>query len=142
VARAALSAVAVEAEGKRLQVASELAPAGVLGDRGLLERLAGNLVENAVRHNLDGGWLRIDTATVGGRSRLSVESSGPVVDPAEAELLFEPFRRSGTARTARTGAGLGLAIVRAVAQVHGGTATAAARPTGGLVVTVDLPRSA
>ena len=142
VARAALSAVAAEAAAKHLQVASELAPAGVLGDRGLLERLAGNLVENAVRHNVEGGWLRVDTGTVGGRARLSVESSGPVVDPDEVAHLFEPFRRSGTARTARTGAGLGLAIVRAVAQVHGGTATATARPSGGLTVTVDLPRSA
>jgi signal transduction histidine kinase len=80
----------------------------VLGDRGLLERLAGNLVENAVRHNVDGGWLRVDTATVGGRARLAVESSGPVVPPEEVDALFEPFRRHGTARTARTGAGLGL----------------------------------
>ena len=142
VADAALSAVAAEAQAKGLQVAGELGPAGVLGDRGLLERLAGNLVENAVRHNVDGGWLRVDTGTVGGRARLSVESSGPVVDADEVPLLFEPFRRAGTARTARTGAGLGLAIVRAVAQVHGGTATATARPSGGLVVTVDLPRSA
>ena len=142
VADAALSAVAAEAQAKGLQVAGELRPAGVLGDRGLLERLAGNLVENAVRHNVDGGWLRVDTGTVGGRARLSVESSGPVVDADEVPLLFEPFRRAGTARTARTGAGLGLAIVRAVAQVHGGTATATARPSGGLVVTVDLPRSA
>ena len=142
VARTALSAVAAEAQAKHLQVAGELAPTGVLGDRGLLERLAGNLVENAVRHNVDGGWLRVDTGTVGGRARLSVESTGPVIHPDEVEHLFEPFRRSGTARTARTGAGLGLAIVRAVAQVHGGTATATARPTGGLTVTVDLPRSA
>ena len=142
VARAALSAVAAEAQAKHLQVAGELAPTGVLGDRGLLERLAGNLVENAVRHNVEGGWLRVDTGTVGGRARLSVESTGPVVDPDEVGHLFEPFRRSGTARTARSGAGLGLAIVRAVAQVHGGTATATARPSGGLTVTVDLPRSA
>ena len=142
VAGSALSAVGAEARAKGLHVASELAPAGVLGDRGLLERLAGNLVENAVRHNVEGGWLRVDTGTVGGRARLSVESSGPVVDPDEVAHLFEPFRRSGTARTARTGAGLGLAIVRAVAQVHGGTATATARPSGGLTVTVDLPRSA
>ncbi len=141
VAAAALSAVAGEIEQRALQVASTCAPAGVLGDRGLLERLAGNLVENAVRHNVDGGWLRVDTATVEGRARLAVESSGPVVPPEEVAALFEPFRRHGTARTSRQGAGLGLAIVRAVAQVHGGTATALARPTGGLTVTVDLPRS-
>ena len=141
VAAGALAAVRAEAEAKGLHVATSLAPAAVLGDRGLLERLAGNLVENAVRHNVEGGWLRVDTATVEGRARLAVESSGPVVPPEEVESLFEPFRRHGTARTARTGAGLGLAIVRAVAQVHGGSATAVARPTGGLTVTVDLPRS-
>lgn len=140
-AAAALSEVEPEVAARGLQVASARAPAGVLGDRVLLERLAGNLVENAVRHNVDGGWLRVDTGTVEGRARLQVASSGPVVPPAEVEQLFEPFRRHGTARTARRGAGLGLAIVRAVAAGHGGTVRAAAPPEGGLVVTVDLPRS-
>ena len=141
VARSALAAVAPEVEARGLQVTGSLEPGAVLGDRGLLERLVGNLVENAVRHNVDGGWLRVDTATVEGRARLAVENSGPAVPSDEVAGLFEPFRRHGTARTARNGAGLGLAIVRAVAQVHGGTATAVARPTGGLTVTVDLPRS-
>ena len=142
VAAQALAAVAGEVHSRRLQVATAYAPAGVLGDSGLLERLAGNLVENAVRHNVDGGWLRVDTGTVEGRARLEVSSSGPVVPPEQVAGLFEPFRRHGTARTAKRGAGLGLAIVRAVAQAHGGTAVAAARPDGGLTVTVDLPRSA
>jgi signal transduction histidine kinase len=137
----ALSSVAREVAERRLQVASSSAPAAVLGDRVLLERLAGNLVENAVRHNVDGGWLRADTGTVEGRARLQVSSSGPVVPPEEVEHLFEPFRRHGTARTARRGAGLGLAIVRAVVAAHGGSVSATAPAAGGLVVTVDLPRS-
>ena len=139
VAAAALSAVAAEIEQRGLEVATSYAPAAVLGDAGLLERLAGNLVENAVRHNVDGGWLRVDTGTVEGRARLEVSSSGQSVPAGEVALLFEPFRRHGTARTARTGAGLGLAIVRAVAQAHGGSVTAAPVPGGGLRVTVDLP---
>ncbi len=69
----ALRAVAGEVAGRRLRVATSYAPAGVLGDRGLLGRLAGNLVENAVRHNVDGGWVRVDTGTVAGRARLQVE---------------------------------------------------------------------
>ncbi|MDP3712711.1 MAG: HAMP domain-containing sensor histidine kinase [Mycobacteriales bacterium] len=139
---AALAAVAVEVKAKGLQVAVSLAPAAVRGDAGLLERLAGNLVENAVRHNLPGGWVRVDTGTVDGRARLQVASTGADVPSDQVEALFEPFRRHGTARTARRGAGLGLAIVRAVATVHGGSVHAEARPGGGLVVTADLPAAA
>ena len=135
----ALAAVRVEAQARGLHVLTSYAPAPVLGDSGLLERLAGNLVENAVRHNVDGGWLRVDTGVVQGHARLQVSSSGPVVPSQEVAGLFEPFRRHGTARTSRRGAGLGLAIVRAVARAHGGTAVADARPDGGLTVTVDLP---
>lgn len=135
----ALAAVAPEVAGRRLQVATAYGPAAVLGDLGLLGRLAGNLVENAVRHNADDGWVRVDTGTVGDRARLQVSNSGMPLDPGEVPALFEPFRRSGAARTARRGAGLGLSIVRAVAAAHGGTVGAEARPGGGLVVTVDLP---
>jgi signal transduction histidine kinase len=141
VAAAALRPVEQEVRARGLQVASACGPAGVLGDRLLLERLAGNLVENAVRHNVDGGWLRVDTGTVQGRARLQVASSGPVVPPEVVPELFEPFRRHGTARTARRGAGVGLAVVRSVATAHGGTVRAEAPSDGGLVVTVDLPRS-
>jgi signal transduction histidine kinase len=141
VAGQALRPVESELRGRGLRVASSCAPAGVLGDRLLLERLAGNLVENAVRHNVDGGWLRIDTGTVEGRARLQVASSGPVVPPEVVPELFEPFRRHGTARTARRGAGVGLAVVRSIAAAHGGAVRAEALADGGLVVTVDLPRS-
>ena len=139
VAASALTAVAAEVATRELQIATSYGPAGVLGDGALLDRLVGNLVENAVRHNVDGGWVRVDTGVVQGRARLEVSSSGPVVAPDQVPVLFEPFRRLGTARTARRGAGLGLSIVRAVAQAHGGTATAVARTGGGLTVTIDLP---
>ncbi len=142
VCEAAVAAMAAEVAAKGLQVATSFAPAAVHGDVGLLERLAGNLVENAVRHNVPGGWVRVDTGSVDGRSRLQVTNTGPEVPGAEVEALFEPFRRHGTARTARRGAGLGLAIVRAGATVHGGSARAEPRPGGGLVVTVDLPDGA
>ncbi|MCU1673115.1 MAG: histidine kinase [Frankiales bacterium] len=138
---AAVSAVRAEAEERAITITSSLAPATVTGDPALVERMVGNLVENAVRHNLDGGWVRVDTGTVGESTRLQVMSTGADVHPAHVEGLFEPFRRAGTARTARRGAGLGLSIVRAVATAHGGTATAEARAGGGLTVTVDLPRT-
>ncbi len=131
----------VEARGLRLDVA--WGPAPVRGDPGLLERLAGNLVENAVRHNVDGGRVHATTGTTpDGRAYLVVASTGPVVPPEEVEQLFVPFRRHGTARTARRGAGLGLAIVRSVARVHGGEVHAVPGEGGGLVVRVELPVAA
>ena len=118
-------------------------PAPVHGDPGLLERLAGNLVENAVRHNVPGGQVQLSTGTSpDGRAWLAVDNSGAVVAPEDVEALFEPFRRHGRARTARRGAGLGLSIVRAVATVHGGTVTAVPGADGGLAVRVELPAAA
>jgi signal transduction histidine kinase len=141
VAQDALTAIAGEVQERGVAVTTAYGEAAVLGDRGLLERLAGNLVENAVRHNVDGGFVHVAAGTVHGVARLQVSNSGPVVPVEAVEGLFAPFRRHGTPRTARRGAGLGLSIVRAVATVHGGTATAQARVDGGLVVTVDLPLS-
>jgi signal transduction histidine kinase len=135
----ALDAVRAEARDRGLRVATDLSPAPVAGDAALLGRVAGNLVENAVRHNVDGGWLTVRTGTEDGHAVLSVASSGPVVAPTMVAELFEPFRR-GAGRTGR-GTGLGLSIVRAVARAHGGRAVAEPVEGGGLAVTVVLPLS-
>src|SRR4051812_47303268 len=136
----AVSTVQAEAEQRAIVLTSSYAPAAVLGDRGLLERLVGNLVENGVQHNVDGGWGPVDAGTVGDRARPQGMSTRPRVPAQEGPPPFQPVRRQGTARTARRGAGLGLSIVKAVATVHGGTVAAEARAGGGLTVTVDLPR--
>ncbi len=142
VTAAGLSAVADDIADLGLSVQTAWGDAVVLGDPGLLERLAGNLVENAVRHNVAGGFVQASTGTTDdGRAWLTVANSGAVIPAGEVDQLFEPFRRHGTARTARRGAGLGLSICRVVARVHGGTVEAVAHPGGGLVVRVDLPRS-
>lgn len=109
------------------------APALVRGDPVLLERMVGNLVDNALRHNTPGGWAALDVASDG---TVTVENTGPPVPPEAVPGLFEPFRRLDRATG---GAGLGLSIVRAIATAHGGTVGAAARPGGGLVVRVRLP---
>ena len=134
----ALATVERDRQDKGLSVTVHPESAPVIGDLVLLERLVGNLVENAVRHNLPGGWIRIDTGVRDGHSVLTVGASGAEVDPAAAAQLFEPFRQ-GRDRTSRTGTGLGLSIVRAIAHAHGGTASATAVPGGGLEVTVELP---
>ena len=134
----ALAAVAAEAAARQLAMSTETRSAPVEGDPELLERLVGNLVENAVRHNVDGGWVAVSTGTDPG-PWLSVRNTGPALPAGEVDELFQPFRRGGTARTASRGAGLGLSIVRAVAAAHGGAVSATARPDGGLEVTVHLP---
>jgi signal transduction histidine kinase len=134
----ALSAVATELMSRDLTVTVDAGPAVVRGDPALLARLVGNLVENAVRHNLPAGWIAIRTGRDGGAGVLEVGSSGPVIDPAAIAQLFEPFRQGRRARTGQRGTGLGLSIVRAVVAAHDGTVGAAPVPGGGLSVTVRL----
>jgi signal transduction histidine kinase len=121
-------------------VRRDLAPAPTHGDPVLLERLAQNLVENAVRHNVPSGWLSVASTIREGWAELTVANSGPVVAPYDIDTIFEPFRRLGGDRVgSERGVGLGLSIVRAVARAHGGEVTAVPRDGGGLVVTVRLP---
>ena len=138
----ALNAVAAEAEEKRVRIETEVEPATTIGDPRLLERLIGNLVENAIRHNVPGGWLRVTTGQTNDKAWLHVANGGTVIPGGDVSSLFEPFRRGGRMRTATRGAGLGLAIVRLIVVAHGGELQAAAPPFGGLTVRVELPREA
>ena len=117
---------------------TSLMPAPTNGDPILLERLAANLYDNAMRYNLPGGDVWLSTATVGGRAVLTVGNTGPVIAAESVEGLFEPFRRLRD-RTGDGGFGLGLAIVASIATAHGGEAAALPLPGGGLSVTVSLP---
>ncbi|MCY1140229.1 HAMP domain-containing sensor histidine kinase [Actinoplanes sp. Pm04-4] len=138
-ATTALSAVQAEAERLKLEVTTDLQPAPVVGDPSLLDRLAGNLIENAIRYNHLLGRLWLSTSTVNGQARLVVGNTGYEVEPGDVPGLFEPFRRGGWERTGSRGSGLGLSIVRAVCDAHGGTVSAVAQDGGGLEVTVSLP---
>ncbi|HEX2772331.1 MAG TPA: HAMP domain-containing sensor histidine kinase [Micromonosporaceae bacterium] len=138
-AASALATTRAEAERLKLDVTSTLEPAPVVGDPGLLERLAGNLVENAVRYNHLHGRLEVRTGSDAVQSWLAVKNTGFEIDPVDVPGLFEPFRRGGRERTGARGSGLGLSIVRAVCDAHGGTVSAIAQPGGGLAVTVTLP---
>ena len=135
----ALSAVRKEAERLSLEITTELAPANVVGDPGLLDRLAGNLIENAVRYNHLAGQVSARTGSDGTYAWLTVRNSGFEVDADDLPALFEPFRRGGRERTGSRDSGLGLSIVRAVCAAHGGSVAAVAVDGGGLEVTVRLP---
>lgn len=137
-AAAAIDSSAAEAAAGGLRIDRDLAPATVVGSRVLVERLVGNLVQNAVRHNVPGGWVAVETSADG---RVRVANSGPAVPPEQVDALFEPFRRLAPDRVDSVrGVGLGLSIVRSVARAHGGAVRALARSSGGgLDVTVTLP---
>jgi signal transduction histidine kinase len=127
-----------------VKIDARIGPAPAEGDPRLAESLVANLVGNAVRHNVPGGWASIETETAGGRAVLRVGNSGPVIPPAEVDRLFQPFQRLGDERVRRQGGhdgglGLGLAIVRAIAVAHGAEITARARSAGGLDITVSFP---
>ncbi|HEV7825709.1 MAG TPA: HAMP domain-containing sensor histidine kinase [Mycobacteriales bacterium] len=134
-----LSALRGDIGRLQLTVETDFQPAVVTGDPNLLERLAGNLVENAVRYNRRGGRISVRTSSDGSRVYLVVANTGPELSAAEVPGLFEPFRRGGRERTGTRGSGLGLSIVGAVTGAHGGTVSAVPLAGGGLEVTVVLP---
>ncbi|HEY2548963.1 MAG TPA: HAMP domain-containing sensor histidine kinase [Streptosporangiaceae bacterium] len=112
----------------------------VTGSEPLLRRMVDNVIDNAVVHNSDGGWIRASAMADGGRARLVVETGGQLLDQQQVAQLGQPFRRLGADRTGSDGgAGLGLSIVAAIAAAHGGTLDLHARPEGGLRVAITLP---
>ena len=136
-----LSAVAAAAlvaqDPCSLETVLALEPARMIGDRSLVERLVANLVSNAIQHNRSEGRIEVATGVSSGRALLSIVNTGPVIAPVEVPRLFEPFRRlRPQVGRASDGIGLGLAIVRAIADAHHATISAEANPGGGLDVEV------
>ncbi|HSR86482.1 MAG TPA: HAMP domain-containing sensor histidine kinase [Streptosporangiaceae bacterium] len=141
IAEDALDAAAPVIKSKQLRVDSDLAPARSAGDPVLVERMVANLVDNAARHNIAGGWIRVATGVRGDRIYVDVSNSGAQVPDSLLADLFEPFRRLTERTEDANGVGLGLSIARSVAGAHRGTITASSRLDGGLDVSVLLPRS-
>ncbi|MFE7109843.1 sensor histidine kinase [Streptomyces sp. NPDC057575] len=141
VASRAIDQTRGEAEERGVEIRGERAPAVVQGNGVLLERIALNLVQNAVRYNVpEEGWVEVTTELQSGQALLVVSNTGPVVPAYEIDNLFEPFRRLRTERTGSDkGVGLGLSIARSVARAHGGRIIAEPREGGGLVMRVSLP---
>ncbi|WP_172387919.1 HAMP domain-containing sensor histidine kinase [Streptomyces sp. MNP-20] len=141
VANRAVDQARAEAEDKGVEIRGERGLAIVQGNGVLLERIALNLVQNAVRYNVkEAGWVEVTTEAQHGQAVLVVTNTGPVVPAYEIDNLFEPFRRLRTERTGSDkGVGLGLSIARSVARAHGGRIIAEPREGGGLVMRVTLP---
>ncbi|WP_433345782.1 sensor histidine kinase [Microtetraspora malaysiensis] len=141
VAEHVIDLAAGEAKEQGVTVHRLLDPAPTAGEAVLVERLVQNLVENAIRHNHTGGEVWVSTRRRTDRVELVVSNTGLPVPPYEIETIFEPFRRlHGDRLRSDRGSGLGLSIVRVVAEAHGGTVTAEPREEGGLTVAVELPQ--
>ena len=133
-------ATAISARKLTVQETSEPGGAWVTGSAALISRMVENVIDNAVCHNSDGGWIRITSGTAGGRASLVVENGGPLLEQEQVRELSQPFRRIGAERTGSdNGSGLGLSIVAAIAEAHGGSLDLQARPGGGLRVSILLP---
>jgi signal transduction histidine kinase len=141
----ALSGQATTISERKLTVQETSEPGGawVTGSVALISRMVENVIDNAVCHNTDGGWIRITAGIANGQARLVVENGGPVLEQEQVRELSQPFRRIGTDRTGSDkGSGLGLSIVAAIAEAHGGSLDVQARPEGGLRVSIQLPAAA
>jgi signal transduction histidine kinase len=141
VTEAVVTAVRPKAAYLDLHLEVSIKPAPIDGDKRLAERLATNLIDNALGHNIIGGRVEIATGTKAGHSFLSVGNTGPVVPPDQVPRLLQPFQRLGpeSTRHEEDGLGLGLSIVQAIAAAHDATLTAQARPNGGLHIDVSFP---
>jgi signal transduction histidine kinase len=139
-AQDAIDQVSATARDSKIVIDAELSPSPALGDRILLERLAANLLDNAVRYNVTGGSIRVVTGTGDGMSYITVTNTGPLVPESAVESLFEPFTRLDGRAGNRQGAGLGLSIVASVVNAHYGHLQAEALPDGGMTISARLPK--
>jgi signal transduction histidine kinase len=109
-----------------------------IGDGPALNRAVANLMANAVRLAPEGSTIRVSTAWTSDGVSLSVSDEGPGIDSAHLDAVFDRFWRG---QDPGAGSGLGLSIVRRIAERHGGTATVTSEPGRGSVFTISLPRS-
>ncbi len=132
-----------QAEAKHIRLGLQAPRADVYMDPELVERLAYNLIDNAIKYTPDGGAVLVGVATYEERVVLRVEDDGPGLPELQIDRVFDRFFRVDEARTrgATGGTGLGLSIVHAIAEAHGARATAGNRPSGGAVFRIVFPRA-
>jgi signal transduction histidine kinase len=130
---------------RRVRLTNQIVGAGaqhVMGDPDRLEQALQNLAANALRHTPDGGEIQLAANSDNGRVRISVRDTGTGIAPEHLPFIFDRFYKVDASRKAAGGSGLGLSIVKAIVERHGGSIQAANHPDGGAVFTITLPSPA
>jgi signal transduction histidine kinase len=125
-------------EQRNLRTELDLRPAEIMGDQVLLERLVANLVDNAVRHNVDGGWVRVETGSKHDTTFIIVTNGGTLIAEESLDNLIEPFNRVEARLDPNGGVGLGLTLVSSIATAHDAGLRLERLDAGGLSVRLDF----
>ena len=143
VVRSMVDAARTAADARRIRISTLLgqAPMTMLGDLPRIQQVVSNLISNAIKFTPDGGQVDVALSQRGGDAEIVVSDTGDGIEPGFAPYLFEPFRQAESGSTRKHGGlGLGLAIVRQLVELHGGSVEGeAAGPDGGARFTVRLP---
>jgi signal transduction histidine kinase len=126
-----------EAIGTREWRLERLARGRVVADRQRLTQALIQLAQNAVQHTDDGALIGLGSAMTGGEARLWVRDTGPGIDPEQQERIFRRFARTGARRS--DGAGIGLSVVKAIAEAHHGRVEVDSRPGAGATFAIVIP---
>ena len=140
ITRDALRTCQQRATTRGLTVNTSITTAPVLGDERLLQRLATNLIGNAIRYNTPGGQVDIQVTSCGGHPRLKITNTGPLIPADQASRLLQPFQRQPATRAVSDdGLGLGLPIAAAITKAHHATLGLSPGPEGGLNIDITFP---
>jgi two-component system sensor histidine kinase BaeS len=129
------------AEQKSVQLVADVAPGAeiVTGDPMRLEQALQNLAANALRHTPRGGRVTLNAALDDGSVTITIEDTGSGIPPEHLPHVFDRFYKVDPARTAQSGSGLGLSIVRAIVERHGGKVSASSVPGRGTTFRIKFP---
>jgi signal transduction histidine kinase len=125
--------------GKRRWLLASRGEATMVADRQRLTQAVMGLAQNAVQHTKDGDAISIGSTVDGDEASLWVRDTGPGISRSDQERIFERFARTSASRRRSEGAGLGLSIVRAIAEAHGGRTEVDSRPGDGATFTIVVP---
>jgi CheY-like chemotaxis protein len=126
-------------DAKKLRMTIAVPPVSVQADRLRLRQMLNNLLSNAIKFTPEHGGIYVAAHRTGPDAHLSVADTGPGIDPADQERVFEEFHQSGNAQSRAAGTGLGLTLTRRLAEAHGGRVDLWSQPGHGSRFTLVLP---